>query len=54
MAVALRDRAVRALLARALAEVLPVEEPARAHPIALVEAMMRAHGLGAYVAAYFA
>jgi lysine-N-methylase len=51
VSVALRDRAVRALLSRALPEALPVDEAARAHPVALVEAMMRGHGLGAYAAA---
>jgi lysine-N-methylase len=49
LAVALRDRAVRLLLARVLGEAMPADDPGRAHPIALVEAMMRGHGLGAYV-----
>jgi lysine-N-methylase len=46
---ALRDRAVRLLLARALGDGMPADDPGHAHPIALVEAMMRGHGLGAYV-----
>ena len=48
LAVALRDRAVRILLSRALVEALPEGDPARPHPLALVEAMMRGHGLSAY------
>jgi lysine-N-methylase len=50
LAAALRDRAVRLILGRALPGALPPDEPARAHPLALVEAMMRGHGLGAYAA----
>lgn len=48
---ALRDRAVRVLLSRALPPALPDAEPTRAHPLALVEALMRGHGLAAYAAA---
>lgn len=48
MAAMLRDRAARVLLARVLPASLPEGDPARAHPIALVEAMMRAHGLASY------
>jgi lysine-N-methylase len=48
VAAALGDRAVRLLLARALPEALPAGDPARLHPLALVEAMMRGHGLSAY------
>lgn len=54
LATALRDRAMRILVARALAPILDaVPEDARdtaaAHPLALVEAMLRSHGLEAYV-----
>lgn len=47
---ALRDRAVRILVARALPRVLPgtAADPACAQPLALVEAMLRGHGLEAY------
>jgi lysine-N-methylase len=50
---ALRDRAVRLLVARALGLVLLAEDPsaldpACAEPLALVEAMLRGHGLDAY------
>ena len=50
---ALRDRATRVLCARALGSVardLPENErdPAAEHPLALVEAMLRGHGLDAY------
>lgn len=48
LAVALRDRALRLLLARALAPELPPSEPSRAHPLSLVEVMMRGHGMSAY------
>lgn len=48
VAAALRDRAVRLLLSRALPAALPEGEPARPWPLALVEAMMRGHGLAAY------
>jgi len=48
LASALRDRAVRIVLARALPGSIPAREPWRAHPLALVEAVMRGHGLGAY------
>ncbi len=47
---ALRDRAVRFVLARALPGSIPAGEPWRVHPLALVEAVMRGHGLGAYAA----
>ncbi len=47
---ALRDRAVRYLLARRARLIEPdADEPASDHPIAAVEAMMRAHGLQSYV-----
>ena len=54
LAIELHDRAVRIVVARALGHVLagaPAEEmdPAAAHPLALVEAMMRGHGLDGYV-----
>lgn len=54
LAIALRDRAVRVLVARALAHVLSAvppgeRDPAAAHPLALLEAMVRGHGVGAYV-----
>lgn len=50
---ALRDRAVRLLVARAMPPVLaaisPVDhDPACAQPLALIEAMLRGHGLDAY------
>jgi lysine-N-methylase len=48
---ALRDRAVRLLVARALPDVFAgagATDPACAHPLALVEAMLRGHGLDAY------
>jgi lysine-N-methylase len=53
LSLALHDRAVRILVARALPvalAALPAEEldPASAHPLALVEAMLRGHGLDAY------
>ncbi len=53
LSLALHDRAVRLLVARALPAVfaaLRAEEldPACAHPVALVEAMLRGHGLDAY------
>ncbi|MFT3772828.1 MAG: YkgJ family cysteine cluster protein [Minicystis sp.] len=51
VAAALRDRAVRLLLSRALPDALPEGDPARPHPLALVEAMMRGHGLAAYARA---
>jgi lysine-N-methylase len=50
LSAALRDRAVRFLLARALPGSIPAREPWRAHPLALVEAVMRGHGLAAYAA----
>ncbi|MFT3767354.1 MAG: YkgJ family cysteine cluster protein [Minicystis sp.] len=54
LVLALRDRAVRIVVARALVHVvagLPAEErdPAAAHPLALVEATLRGHGLDMYV-----
>jgi lysine-N-methylase len=52
LAMALRDRAIRILLGRSLGAVLArlaPEDAARDHPLTLVEAMMRGHGLGAYV-----
>lgn len=52
LTVALRDRAVRLLVARALPDVFALAgatDPACAHPLALVEAMLRGHGLDAYV-----
>ena len=48
LSVALRDRATRIVLSRALPEALPEGDPARPWPLALVEAMMRGHGLSAY------
>jgi lysine-N-methylase len=53
LSLALRDRAVRIVVARALPQViaeLPAAErdPAGAHPLALLEAMLRGHGLDAY------
>lgn len=48
---AIRDAAVRLLVARAmhaLASRAP-DDPAAAHPLALVEAMLRGHGLASYV-----
>jgi lysine-N-methylase len=48
LAAALRDRAVRFLLARALLGSIPGREPWRAHPLALVEAVMRGHWLSGY------
>jgi len=51
LAHALRDRAVRMLLARALpetAERMRCDDPGREHPLPLVEAMMRAQGVKAY------
>ncbi len=55
LAAGLRDRCVRLVVGRALAVVLAVEDPqeldpACAEPLALVEAMLRGHGLGAYAA----
>ncbi|HVY48547.1 MAG TPA: YkgJ family cysteine cluster protein, partial [Minicystis sp.] len=49
--VALRDRAIRLLLARRVGELLAArdEDDALREPIALVESVMRAHGLAAYV-----
>ena len=51
LTVALRDRAVRLLVARALPAVFArngADDSACAHPLALVEAMLRGHGLDAY------
>jgi lysine-N-methylase len=53
LSLALHDRAVRLLVARAIPALLaasPEEapDPAAAHPLALVEAMLRGHGLDAY------
>ncbi|MRG97184.1 YkgJ family cysteine cluster protein [Polyangium spumosum] len=52
LAFALRDRAARVLLARALPLVITPDdtrdEPALEHPLALVEATLRGHGLEAY------
>jgi len=48
---ALRDRAVRLLLARQMAQVIPTEcrdDPSAPFPITAVEAMMRGQGLGDY------
>jgi lysine-N-methylase len=48
---ALRDRAVRIVVARALGPTLmrlAPSDPSAAHPLALVEGMMRGHGLKAY------
>ena len=53
LATALRDRATRLVLARALARALAATpettDPALREPIAVVEAMLRGHGLAAYV-----
>jgi lysine-N-methylase len=51
LTVALRDRAVRLVVARALPDTFArtgADDPACAHPLALVEAMLRGHGLDAY------
>ena len=51
LATALRDRAVRLLLGRALGAVLAraaPDDPAHDYPLTLVEALMRAHGLNVY------
>jgi lysine-N-methylase len=45
---ALRDRAVRLLVARAATLVPPPDDAAFEHPLAVVEAILRGHGLGAY------
>lgn len=53
LSLALRDRAVRLVVARALPAVVDGEgpdDPACAEPIALVEATLRGHGLDAYAA----
>ncbi|WP_437916409.1 hypothetical protein WME73_17450 [Sorangium sp. So ce302] len=53
LSLALRDRAVRLVVARALPAVVAGEgadDPACAEPIALVEAALRGHGLDAYAA----
>jgi lysine-N-methylase len=51
LARALRDRAARLAVARAMALGLAggIGDRAGAHPLALVEALLRGHGLGAYV-----
>ena len=52
LTLALRDRAVRLIVARALPDVFArvgATDPACAHPLALVEAILRGHGLDAYV-----
>jgi len=49
---ALRDRAVRLLLARQLGSLIDTnwrQDPAANYPLTVVEAMMRGHGLWAYV-----
>jgi hypothetical protein len=38
------------VLARALPEAMPEDDGRRGHPLALVEAMMRGHGLAGYAA----
>lgn len=53
LALALRDRAVRLLLARVMPEAIERiafedRDPAERHPLALVEAMLRGHGLESY------
>jgi lysine-N-methylase len=57
LALALRDRAVRLLLGRAMPEAIALvaaedpkvtPDPAERHPLALVEAMLRGHGLSSY------
>ena len=51
LAARLRDEAVRLWVARSLPAVLPgaAEDPDLRAPLALVEAMLRAHGIGGYV-----
>ncbi|MCA9653912.1 MAG: hypothetical protein KC501_28585, partial [Myxococcales bacterium] len=49
LAVVLRDEAVRLWVARSISAVLPADEAALRSPLALVEAVLRAHGIGAYV-----
>ncbi|MGK4005436.1 YkgJ family cysteine cluster protein [Sorangium sp. So ce1036] len=52
LSLALRDRAVRLVVSRALPAIFAAvgaSDPACAEPLALVEAMLRAHGLDAYV-----
>lgn len=51
LARALRGRAARLVVARAMALGVAggIDDPAGAHPLALVEALLRGHGLGAYV-----
>ena len=51
LATALRDRGVRLLVARAMPLAVGTDEvdPAYVHPLALVEAMLRGHGLDGYV-----
>ena len=51
LTVTLRDRAVRLLIARTLPTIFArtgATDPACAHPLALVEAMLRGHGLDGY------
>ncbi len=51
LARALCDRAIRLLIARALPEIIArseITDPAAREPLALVEAMLRGHGLAAY------
>lgn len=62
LAASLRDRAIRVLVARAMSAAIArapacgagfegAVDPACRHPLALVEAMLRGHGLGVYAAA---
>ena len=46
---ALRDEAIRVWISRSLPMVLPPDEPDFRAPLALVEALVRAHGVGRYV-----
>ncbi len=45
----LRDRGLRLLLARALEDLVDPQEQAARYPLALLEALMRGHGLASYV-----
>ncbi len=52
MTLAMRDRAARAVLARALTvvrNIADLEDPAFAQPLSVVEAMMRGYGVNAYL-----
>ncbi|MEM7159944.1 MAG: YkgJ family cysteine cluster protein [Myxococcota bacterium] len=49
LSTALRDEAVRIWVARSLPMVVPTDAPDFRAPLALVEALVRAHGVGSYV-----